>query len=316
MYDFSVSDIRYLFIKANFEIPNDQLVIIGLRGSLPVDISGSEFSEVHKLHDLGVNYKNMRCTLIQWDTSKNKFAVFPGSTVPHINSISRGISKGGRGVNQLMSCFLRKLESADHRYYKGDHGISAKNQLLRHRAFRNNANQPISRTSNDIIFDGSDSFHGQQAFDNIHCARQADISSEYFSSAGCQVVSGNAGSPMHTKKTTEQGAWKKFVNNAYDLKQDKFCYALFEQGEAMRTAVLGHEKRSPTVRFGSSGQRVYDLQKALQKKNFDIGSSIPDGEFGFGTFKALHAFQRKGFGKAGTDLIAGGNTAELLGIVW
>lgn len=314
VFTLTSKNLEELFELANFKAPDDQMVFLGLRGVSPLDVSGTGFQSSHKLVEKGIDYLHMRCSLIQWRPKDDDFAVFPGSTVPYIDQIKRGIPRGGKGVNRLATCLLTKMDHQDHRYFEGDHGLSS--PLGPHRGFRNESKQPVWRTKDDSDYDGDDAIFYQQAYDNIHCSRQTNVSSSWFSSAGCQVVAGAAGSSITTGKETEQGPWKKFVRNAYSLSQSRYTYALFEEGEAMRTAELGAESRAPTVRFGSTGELVEHLQSALINAGFDVGAAGADGILGMGTLRALRAAQLKFFGANGVDLIAGALTAERLGASW
>lgn len=152
-----------LFNCANFEMPADPLIFVGLRGCVPVTPFDSNFADSHDLQVLGVDYTHMRCTLIQWRPG-NGFAVYPGSTVPHRSAVQAGIANGGYGTNELAVGFYRD----GHRYARGDHSIA--NPRLRHRAFRNDTPLPVRRTADDDDYDGVDGLTYGVANDNIHCA--------------------------------------------------------------------------------------------------------------------------------------------------
>lgn len=313
-YDLSAAHLKAMFNLTNFPVPEDEIVFVGLRGTSPVDVNGTEFSSSHKVEDKGIDYLHMRCSLLQLNLRGDTFAIFPGSTVPHIDAVKKAVASGGEGVNQLASCFLGKQSTLDRRYYRGDHGLSS--PLGPHRAFRNDNKLPIWRTSDDVDYEGTDKLRYSVAYDNIHCARQPNVASPKFSSNGCQVIAGVPGKSISSGIESEQGPWRRFVKNAYEGAQTRFCYALFEEGEAQRTVELGAAKRSLTVRFGSQGELVSLLQSGLISAGYDVGPSGPDGDFGYATLKALRAFQLKEFGNEAVDLIAGPITAERLGVKW
>jgi len=52
------------------------------------------------------------------------------------------------------------------------------------------------------------------------------------------------------------------------------------------------EPTKPTLRRGSSGTAVKELQQELQKLGYDVGKSGADGKFGANTEKAVKAFQK------------------------
>ncbi len=313
-FELRAEDLESMFHAASFPIPNEEIVFVGLRGSSPVNISGSEYNDVHIMVDKGIDYLHMRCTLIQWRPLDQSFAVFPGSTVPHLRSVRRAISRRGRGTNRLVTCFLGERATGDRRYYEGDHGLSSR--LGPHRAFRNHSKLPVLRSADDEDYEGDDLLMYETVYDNIHCARQQNVSASSFSSQGCQVIAGAAGSRISSGRTTEQGPWRKFVLNAYEAAQSQFSYALFEEGEAIRTSTLGIENRSASVRFGSQGVLVQRLQNGLVNLGYDIGPAGVDGDLGYATLEALKAFQVNEFGSQDVDLIAGPNTAARLEIEW
>ncbi len=313
-YRLKAENLQEMFELSNFAIPSNQIVFVGLRGTSPVDMAGTAFAAGHDMNDLGIDYLHMRCSLIQWNTADDTFAVFAGSTVPNVNAVRRGIANGGRGVNQLATCFLAKGASVDRRYYKGDHGLSS--PFGPHRAFRNDNKLPVWRTSDDSDYDGDDDLQFATAFDNMHCGRQPNPALPGYSSNGCQVIAGVPGGSISSGNRSEQGPWKRFVDKCYGIEQSRYPYALFEFGEAQRTVSIGAANRSPTVRFGSKGTLVSSLQDGLIRAGYDLGPAGTDGEFGFATLAALRDFQRRSFGAQGVDLIAGAMTAAKLGISW
>ena len=302
-----------MFRLANFDMPESEMIFFALRGVSPVDTTDATVSKAHLLIEKGVDFDHMRCTIGQWRPGEG-FAVFPGSTVPHVNAVRRHIADNGDGVNMLAPCYLTDLPgSSDHRYRKGDHGIQSR--LGPHRAFRNEQKLPIWRTGDDAVYEGDDRLEYFRAFDNLHCARKLDPTSPGFSSFGCQVVAGAAGGPL-SAPGGEKGPWRAFVNSAYAISQKRFRYALFNEGEALRTAMLGATARTPSIRFGSTGELARYVQTGLLDAGYDIGASGPDGVIGFQTLSAVHDIQLKTFGPQNVDLVVGPMTAEAIGIDW
>lgn len=313
-YKLTAAHLEALFHLANFPIPEDDVVFVGLRGSSPVDVSGTDFASEQSLVDKGLDYLHPRCTIIQWRPKDGLFAVFPASTVPHIDAIERAVARDGAGANRLIPCLLGQSPSFDRRYYAGDHGLAS--PFGPHRAFRNDNKLPILRTANDTEYKGDDILQYDQAYDNLHCARAQNISAPIFSSNGCQVILGAPGDSIATGRTTEQGPWRKFVTNVYDGQQKRFAYALFDEGEALRTVEIGATARPATVRFGSQGALVTHLQSALINNGYDVGPAGADGDFGYATLQAVKAVQLKAFGASAVDMIVGPATAAVLGISW
>jgi peptidoglycan hydrolase-like protein with peptidoglycan-binding domain len=301
--------VRDLFRAANFDPPEDEMVLFALRGCVPVDVTGTAFAAAHQVEFVRVDYRHMNCTFAQWLPNRGEFALFPGSTVPHVTAIRRGISKGGKTVNQLALGFF----TGEHRYYKGDHKLMV--QMGRHRALRNDSSLPVWRTGDDEDYEGDDAFDYDVIYDNIHCAYQMNVAEPRYSSDGCQVI---AGRPQITARgwDRELGPWAKFVENAYGRSQKRFSYALFAGHEALKVAENGSTDRHQTVRFGSAGQLVRAVQGALIGQGFDLGPAGVTGVCDIRTVRAIRRFQQERFGAGGVDVIVGSGTARELGVDW
>src|SRR3990167_6739588 len=55
--------------------------------------------------------------------------------------------------------------------------------------------------------------------------------------------------------------------------------------------LMGFANFDVSLKFGSKGESVFELQEFLQDQNFYTGKI--DGKFGFGTLRAVKAFQAK-----------------------
>ena len=73
--------------------PDGRLVLFGLRGVVPIDVSNREFQDALAVRLTDIDNVHMRCTIGQWrrdkDNDKGKVALFPGSTVPNLPAIRR-----------------------------------------------------------------------------------------------------------------------------------------------------------------------------------------------------------------------------------
>lgn len=309
---FNVNDqlLRDMFTLSSFPVPDAQLVFVVLRGCLPIMFGGGVFQKDEELLQTPLDYLHMRCTIVQWDTGSQHVAAFPGSSIPHMNSIKMGLIKNGSGTNRLSTGFYGALPAMpDQRYKRGHHGAD------KHLAFRNESRLPVLRTADDTDYDGLDRLEYSVVLDNLHAARNANESVPFYSSHGCVVICGTPGKSWALGLTNETGPWRAFLTNAYAQEQTAYALALFEQGEALRTFTAGAGQRAPTVRFGSRGELVERLQIGLIAKGLSVGASA-DGLFGHATLQALRAFQLKEFGINGVDMIAGPGTAKALGIDW
>jgi hypothetical protein len=168
--------IARLAARNNFTIPDDEIIFFGIRGALPIDISGTPFSGSQVLRTADINHVHMRCTLGQYRPGAGELAVFPGSTVPSLPNIRAARARGGIGANMLM---LGK-----YRYERGVHKVGRPSG---HRAFRQAEFFPVWRSSDDLDFDLDDKpdLDGDFVFDNLHCAYHDNLDTAGFSSAGC-----------------------------------------------------------------------------------------------------------------------------------
>lgn len=298
--------LQRLMLRNNFATPNAGLTFFGIRGALPIDTGGTNFMDAHELRFATINFSAMRCTIGQWKINDDKVCVFPGSTVPSMPNIQRAKAKGGVGTNMLMLGFYE--------YVRGYHKVGKPSG---HRAFRQNKFFPVWRNEDDFDYDLADRIDlGSSAsyfWDNLHCAYHDNVETPGYSSAGCQVVSGQPKSPARNNKP-ETGPWKSFIDNAYNNSdgQTVYSYALFSATELGMVAAKSDSEISLSARFGSTGPLVLQTQEALIREGFPLGT--PDGEFGRGTLYALIAFQVKEFGKASADGVLGPNTAAALEI--
>ncbi len=299
MFKISVEHLAQLFSLNEFPLEPKVMVFIGIRGCLPVNPGDQSLAKSHKMQAASLNYLNPRCTLIQWVPGDGKFAIFPGSTVPHQSSIKAAKARGGAGANQLLTGYY-----ADYR--KGKHRAG---KPTGHDAWRQSASRPIRRSADDLDYDGDDRVEFVNPSDNLHAGWCRGLDSN-FSSAGCQVL---VGYPKCEKRGDDPatGPWKVFQERGYALKQSSFGYALFNASEVQRLSVSG-PKGIVRVRFGSDGPRAKRIQEALKKREFYEGKL--EGAFGSRSLRALLAFQEATFGKDGDDGICGPQTAAALGI--
>jgi hypothetical protein len=303
MFTLKESHLKKLCKINSYQLPETEIIFFGIRGCLPVNDNNSEFKKEQAVYLSDTNYVNPRCTIGQWSPSKGTIAVFPGSTVPHLNHVKTAHAKGGVGANQMMTGFF-------HDYRKGTHKPGS---ATGHEAFRQTAGRPIRRTADDFDFDNDDRVEFSNPCDNLHSAWCMSINHNYYASAGCQVI---VGYPKCGKRGSnpDSGPWKIFKENAYKISQQSFPYVLMEGRDAYRTANMGNQKQSARLRFGSKGDLVNDLQKALKEKGYYEGKI--DGDFGDRTNRAVLKYQTDIFGPSADDGIVGPQTASALGLTW
>ena len=301
MFTLTANHLKQLFELNEFPLNSNAMQFAGLRGCIPVNPGDQDLAVKHALATTALDYQHPRCTLVQWTPNDGEFAVYPGSTVPHQDSVASSRRRGGAGANQLLTGFYGD-------YRKGWHKAG---KPTGHEAWRQTASRPIRRTGDDLDYDPDDRVEIVNPSDNLHCGWCSGMESKY-SSAGCQVV---IGFPKCAKRdqAPATGAWKLFQARGYATNQQSFGYALFNGGEVQRLVLAG-VKGLERVRFGSEGPRAESVQKAMKAKGFYEG--VVDRQFGARSLRSLLDFQEAIFGPGGDDGICGPQTADALGIEW
>lgn len=287
----------------SFPITDDGTVLFGLRGFLPVDEDNYGFEDKHGVILAEIDYVHPRCTLGQWLPGEGKIALFPGSTVPHIRYVKISKERNGLGANQLMTGYYKD-------YRKGIHCTGSSTA---HEAFRQTEGHPIRRTADDLDFENDDRVEFDNPYDNIHAAWSMGVNHDSYASAGCQVI---VGFPRCEKRGNrpDEGPWKVFKDNAYNLQQKSFPYVLLNGRDAQKVALRGSQKMSARLRFGSKGDLVAELQTVLQAAGYYEGNV--DGDFGKRTIRAVLKYQTATFGPGADDGIVGPITASALEMSW
>jgi len=153
----------------------------------------------------------------------------------------------------------------------------------------------------------------KNAYDNIHAGWCMGINHNDYASAGCQIIVGFPSCEFF-KKEPDLGAWSVFKRNAYDIAQKAFPYVLLTGVDAQKVSLVGSQRMSPRLRFGSLGPLVSIIQTALQRLGFYEGNV--DSDFGRRTARAVLDFQATRFGANADDGIVGPVTAVALGVSW
>ncbi|MEP6924627.1 MAG: peptidoglycan-binding domain-containing protein [Pyrinomonadaceae bacterium] len=302
-FSFKETHLRRLCELNFFPVPADGMILFGLRGALSTDVDDCEFRPEHTLDVKDLNYTNPRCTIGQWLPKEKKIAVFPGSTIPHRSYIKTALARHGIGANQLATGFY-----ADYRK-----GVHKAGKPTAHDAFKQTEARPIRRSADDFDYQNDDLIEFSNPFDNMHAAWCQSANGGNYASAGCQVIVGFPKCALPNHKTAV-GAWRIFKENAYQLAQNSFPYALFNGTDAQRVAVNENKPLSVRLRYGSKGDLVKKLQKALQKDDFYEGEL--DDNFKERTWRAVMNFQTIRFGPLEDDGIVGPTTAAALDLNW
>lgn len=261
-------------------MPGHGLVLFALRGCLPVKATNGWASSV-SARLVEVDYEHLRCTLGIWDPAAEKIFAAPGSTVPHRKNVIKAAAAGGKGTNQLEPGFYEDLT-------KGEH---LQGKPRGHAALRETANRFYRRAPKGLPYgDKSPLFFGNP-YDNLHCGWQADVEDPDFSSAGCMVVVGTPYCPRQPDAKPDSGPWKIFHDLIYAAPQKSFPLLLLPAADAAAVLASPSEGGAASERkaktrlvFGSRGEKVKALQRALAAKGFYLGR--PDGALGPRTYRA------------------------------
>ncbi len=103
MFKLSAENLAQLFPLNEFPYDPASMVFLGIRGCVPANPGDHQEAVAHELAVASIDHLHPRCTLIQWSPKAGKFAVFPGSTVPHQSSVTAAKKRGGVGANQLLT---------------------------------------------------------------------------------------------------------------------------------------------------------------------------------------------------------------------
>lgn len=275
----TINNIRKL--KECLNISKD-VDIIAIRGC-----SCSEYGKWQKeinIEQKEIDNEHMNCLFILIDV--DKILPLQGSTTPHKKYLLKGLNNDGNGVNQLEYGFYKY-------YAKGIHGIGRDSG---HKALRQTRNQPVRRTSDNLVFDDQDNIEIGNVHDNIH-ASWSKLNSSDHASAGCQVIQGY---PECKKRKTNSGHWKLFYNHIYSLDQYTFNYLLIPFRWVERVV---NNIDFNLIIFGSESNDVKQIQKYFKLSQ--------DGIYGQNTYNKVIEFQKKY--NLTVDGIVGNNTIKRMG---
>ena len=300
-FTLSVEHLHRICKINSFPVASDEMVLFALRGCLPATEESQTFGREHEIVPAQLDYIHPRCTFGQWRPAKEEFALFPGSTVPHLSYVKNVNMATGRGANQLMTGYYND-------YRKGAHKAG---KPTGHEAFRQVEGRPLSRTTDDYDFDTDDRVDFETPPDNLHAAWCMSVHHDKYASAGCQVVVGYPKCPQRGD-LPDVGPWKAFKENAYAESQDSFGYFLLESLHAQRVALSSGAPIGARLRFGSKSALVSELQERLKAEGFYEGRI--DQSFGARTLRAVLAFQSSAIATDADDGIVGHITASVLGM--
>lgn len=276
-FDLSADVLSSLAEASHFRLNSstDHIVAFGLRGcAISSEEMSAPFAGKHRLVVKEPNYWSPSCVIGAWSIPDRQVAVFSGSTVPNVLRLYRA-SKGHRGERANM------LPAGMYEYVVGPHGkdpegIKPPRQPGAFRQTRSRLVWRLQTAQNLSMEVGNIGLYGSSSdwdWDNVHAAVRETGGGPMYSSAGCQVVSGDylEGQP--------RGAWSIFrsvlgltnpishVDRQQGSTSDdgrRFPYLLWTGLEAALVANTKVPAAEFTcIRYGSSGSMVEAVSEKL-----------------------------------------------------
>jgi hypothetical protein len=240
-------------------------LLFALRGCmLAAGVEHADWANAHAVRATRPNHLDLKCLFGVWDKSDGRIALFKGSTVPNVELMEKQIE--GSMKSNMLPTGLHQYAVGPHKGARQPGAFIQKTPLWVSRS-----KQTLGFAANDAGIEWDD-LDGNLPFDDIHAAILNGRSRPpYFSSAGCQTIAGNYRDGLPT------GAWAEFRKAAglahplhfvggsrTDTADDgrQFDYMLLTGKEA-QLASSDQGVRLQALRFGSSGDRVLELQDKL-----------------------------------------------------
>ncbi len=299
-------------------------ILFGLRGCRTTGDASSLCDRV-TLVETVPNFLDRSCVLGVWDRAAGKVAAFEGSTVPNaIYLFAQARNEEGANL----------LPTGVHQYKVGLHGRSFSSVSAKQPgAFIQQKAAPVRREKAFTTLDDGTAefrisvhthwfaapldFNGNPmpVADNIHAAVLNERTSPvYYSSAGCQVVDG----AYYPAARRSVGAWDAFrlaaglaaIDNdsfeAATADDGKSFFYMLLTGREARLAAAQPQSLPKTLRYGSYGDSVESLQRAL-------GVGV-DGDLGYGTAWKIIEKQTMSEDGVSVDGIVSPKNAGLFGV--
>jgi hypothetical protein len=309
-FELSSAILEFICVRNSFEIAADKIVAFGLRGcKLSSNGDDSGWGASHRLKTVRPNHRNRNCLIGVWDRDRDSTRLFAGSTVPeatYMYAFANSFCADPQyrvGCNMMLTG-LYKFEVGQHprgarprghtHYQPGalleagpvayirttvklEYNPTLPNSILEFDTVGNNIHAGGSPPSPCAVGSG--------------CEQIAE-----FSSAGCQVVSGD-----YSNNIEPEGSWREFrlalgLSNPPDPRENKrqFHYFLVTGDDAYIASQQSQTVLNEYWRYrpGSSGHRVLLLQKRLLSLKQVARTFVPDAAFGRQTFLGVINLQQ------------------------
>ena len=252
-FNFTAAHLAVLCAANRFALPVGQSrVIFGLRGCRVA--SGDHvvpFTTSVSLEEGTPDHTTPCCVVGVWDRDRAQIAVFTATTVPYWRYVANYMANGP-GAN-MMPTGLYRYRVGRHRTTPGALRFAEPSVIV----------VRPDKKKKTIEFETNDLWDGPvQPFNNIHAAGAVRSPLGSTGSAGCQTLPGY----WSSDRSQHYGNWQKFrelsgVDGALD--GTPYTYVLLTGREARLTSVGAPREQLSRLRFGSRGDDVKALQRAL-----------------------------------------------------
>jgi uncharacterized caspase-like protein len=261
-FAFSPKDLE-LIISASGFVPSREngVILFGLRGAELVGGPAQVNKDALRLRDARPDHRAFHCVIGAYHVGRQQLSGFIGSTVPNNGSVYTNWVRHTTGG----APYGNMLVSGCYRYKVGTHvgGVEVPG------AFRLQEDDEVVvlRSDTDVTYDTLDRWDPCVPHNNLH----PSFRSMSFSSAGCQTVRGTYTGSEHTG---EWAQFRKAVGLGSSDNGKRFDYILITGLEAAIAAKAqalvasdpsAVRTRLARIRYGSQGETVKALQRALQR---------------------------------------------------
>ncbi|MGC1633503.1 MAG: hypothetical protein WA749_15440, partial [Gelidibacter sp.] len=273
--------IRYVCNRFQFVLNSQEFCLLGIRGALPVTAlvgkpeKGYSFSSSHELSAVEINYTSACCTIAIWNIQTQKLAVFPGSTLPSTEYLTRMPQKRAEfnilcPGNYTLSKGLHPRNSNFLQYpalLMNGQAMVYKPQLVR---VSSGLDFSFEKAKHQVVFAG----------DNLHATgyepsigeNEISILNMPVDSSGCITVCGCPQLYQRNQYSSSHwNSWHFFYHFLNKQESIDYSFTLFNLKDFIHTE---ESKGKIALRYGSEGETVYELQNILSQ-SWDARTGAP-----------------------------------------
>lgn len=284
--ELSGTSIRKAFGRFQFALDNQEYCLFGIRGALPACVlqnkteKGYSFSAFHKLRPTEINYIFPSCTIGILNIQSDELAVFPGSTLPSTEYLTRMPQK---------RAYFNILCPGKYVFSKGLHPRTSK--IRQYPALLMNGHALIYkphlvRVPAGLGFNFENAKHEViLAGDNLHATEyepgiwnhKTSLTNMPVDSSGCITV---CGCPkmyqQYEYSSILWNSWQVFYSILDNDRSRDYSFMLLNFKDLKPSQ---QSKNEMEMRYGSEGEAVFELQSILsQSWNARSGKPYYDSE--------------------------------------